>query len=167
MTSHVSKWRKSACIRSVSNCKRLGSGKISAQVTSSSLLLIFTFHHFLHVWDCRSAVWPPWALMRCCVCTVPAMRGMLGRQMKRGMGLAQCTAAACFLSETEASCHSASSLYTTIIIIIITTQQGFWHFVFIPNCWHQFQSCSDSALLSNICFKRESLKLWTCSLSVM
>lgn len=150
MTSHVSKWRKSVCVTSVSNWKRLQEKSMPKWITS--LLLIFTFPHFLHVWGCRSAVWPLWALMRCCVCTVPAMHGMLDHLMKRGMGLAQYAAAACFLSETEASRCSASSLCTIIIIII--TQQAFWHFVcFIPN-WHQLHSCSDSALLSNICFKR-------------
>lgn len=67
MTSHVSKWRTSACVTRESNCQR-----------QFLFFLIFTSTHFLHVWDCRSAAWPLWALMKCCVCTVPAMHGMLG-----------------------------------------------------------------------------------------
>lgn len=165
MTSHVSKWRKSACLTWEPNCKRLGSEKKSMpkwhQFSSFSLYFPPLPSRFLHIWDCRSAVWPLWALMRCCVCTAPAMHGMLDHQMERGMGLAQCTAAACFSLETEASFHGASSSYT--IIIIITKRQSFWLWIFIPN-WHQFQSCSDSALLSNVCFKRDSQM---CSLSVM
>lgn len=159
MTSHVSKWRKSACLTWEPNCKRLGSEKKSMPKWHQSSFNLYFPPRVLHIWDCRSAVWPLWALMRCCVCTAPAMHGMLDHQMERGMGLAQCTAAACFSLETEASFHSASSSYT----IIIAKRQSFWLWIFIPN-WHQFQSCSDSALLSNVCFKRDSQM---CSLSVM
>lgn len=70
--------------------------------------------------------------------------------------MAQCTAAACFSLETEAGFHSASSSYT---VIIITKQQNFsdsWIFTNPPSneLTPTFQSCSDSALLSNICLKR-------------
>lgn len=56
--------------------------------------------------------------MRCCVCTVPAMQDMLDHQMKRGMGLAQCTEAACFMSETEAGSRSVITQYIIIFIIM-------------------------------------------------
>lgn len=143
MTSRVSKWLKSACVLVL-----VQKNQCPSDVRCSFNLY---FPLVLHMLDCRSEARPSRALMRRCVCTVPAMQGMLDHQMKSGMGIAPCTSAACFPLETDVSCHSPASLYN---ITVIVTQQTFWRFVFIPN-YHQVQSGSDSALLSNICLKRQ------------